>query len=40
MSTLCKIIEAVKNNLMAFIVSHSLININQHGFMYSKSTCS
>ena len=40
-STLCKIMESiVKDNIMAFALSHNIITSSQHSFMPRKSTCS
>ena len=40
-STLCKIMESiVKDNIIAFALSHNIITSSQHGFMPRRSTCS
>ena len=39
-STLYKIMETIiKDNLMRYVVTHNVININKHGFVLKRSTC-
>ena len=39
--TLCKIMESIiRDNLMEYCLLNNVINVNQHGFIRNKSTCS